>query len=368
MKLPLPLLVFLAPFWIHAQPLTPVSPNDWGLKIVIFSVGQADAVVFMTPDGKTAISDMGEHFGDGKLIADFLLGSENGVGSIPEVPYLFVSHYDSDHIGGVTGLNGRIKVKAAYDQGPSKKRDAKSKTSVYGKYVRYVGDLNGNGIQNNNEPNFVRNKANFGQTFDLGGNASIKIVSVDGDTEGTCCDLPLSPLKKRIDENPGSLILLVSLGEFRYLTTGDASSDDWKHEPDTEEALITANALGGKHVSVLKVSHHGSDTSSGKVFIESILPQVAIISSDYKAVHRLPKLTAIKILEMNNARVLVTGRATTPDGKYHQSKNKFDDGYKPTNTTHSVGTITILVAKDGSRYSITTGKRPDVTVTSLSHN
>lgn len=368
MRFPVFALVFLLPLLSLAQPLTPVSPTNWGLKIVVFTVGQADAAVFITPDGRTAISDMGEHFEDGKLIADFLLGAENGVGPISTVPYLFVSHYDSDHIGGASGLNGRITAQAAYDQGPSKKRDAKTTKTVYGKYVRYVGDLNGNGIQDGNEANFARNKAIAGRKFSLSGNTSIKILSVNGDTEGSCCDLPLDPSNKRIDENPGSVILLVSLGEFRYLTTGDASSDDWKREPDTEEALIHANALGGKRVSILKVSHHGSDTSSGKVFIESVLPQLAIISSDYKSIHRLPKLTTLKILEMNNAQVLVTGRATNPAGKYHQSKNKFDDGFKPKHTIDKVGSITILVAKDGSKFSVTTEKRPDVTVTSWSQN
>jgi beta-lactamase superfamily II metal-dependent hydrolase len=72
--------------------------------------------------------------------------------------------------------------------------------------------------------------------------------------------------------------------------------------------VIHANAIPGGHdIDVLKVAHHGSDTSSGKLFVESLRPELAIISSD-RTTHRLPKLTSIKVLENTNATVLVTGR------------------------------------------------------------
>src|SRR6185295_12021149 len=95
----------LLPCVLWAQNLTPVDGNNWGLKIVIFDVGQGDGVVVLTSDGQAVLVDMGETKKHGEAIADFLLdGTKNGVGRIDTVEYLFASHYDSDHIGGARGL------------------------------------------------------------------------------------------------------------------------------------------------------------------------------------------------------------------------------------------------------------------------
>lgn len=349
-----------------AATLTPVMDNDWGLKIVVFNVGQGDGTLLLTPNGQAVIIDMGRKKEHGERMASFLLNqNENGVASIDTVEFVFASHYDRDHIAGARGLKGKIKVKAAFDQGPSAARNPNAAGGDYTAYVKYVGDKNGNGIKNTGENNFVRHKAEPGQEFTIGqnGNVTIRILSVRGDTSGTAHDFPLTPNTPNFNENPGSIIQLVTLGDFEYLTTGDASSDDFKSEPDTEEAVILANAIPGGHdIDVLKVAHHGSDTSSGQVFIQSTRPEVAIISSD-RTGDRLPKLTSIKVLEQNHATVLVTGSAKTANGQFHQSLHPFDNGYTPTNTTDMVGTITVLVSTDGSKYTARSESNPQLTIT-----
>lgn len=344
-----------------AKNLAPVTDNDWGLKIVIFDVGQADAALFLTPDGESALVDIGRCPAHGQKIADYLIHrEENKTGNIDRLNYLFASHYDSDHIGGASGLDGTIKILTAYDQGPSAKRHVDD--PIYAHYLHYIGDSDGNGEKDPDEPGFVRHKAMPGQTFSLGhdGKVRIMVLSAAGDTSGTTYDLPLDPSKKEIDENPGSLIMLVTLNEFEYFTTGDATSDDWKNEPDTEEAVIKAHAIpGGDDIDVLKVSHHGSDTSNGKVFISHTKPEVAIINANSpETAHKLPKLTSIKVLEDNRALVLVTGSAKDKNGQYNQSKNNFDDGYIPRHLLDNRGTITILVNKVGLKYTVRCEKDP----------
>lgn len=349
--------------------LSPVEEDDWGLKIVIFDVGQADAVLLLTPDGETALIDIGKTTAHGKKISKYLSDEEcNKVASIDTLNFLFCSHYDQDHIGGAGGLNG-ISVLAAYDQGPSMKRDVGKKSS-YGKYVALLGDPNGNGRRDSGESAFVRHQAEPGDEFTLGEaqKAHIRVLSVRGDTLGDENDLPLSPAEENIDENAGSLIQLVTLNDFEYLSMGDASSGDWKSEPDTEEAIISADAIpNGPDIDVLKVGHHGSDTSSGLTFVEHVLSEVAVISSD-RTKDELPKLTSIKALEENGAKVLVTGRAKNQQGKFHQSDNNYDDGYKPVSLEDKVGTITILVAQDGSKYTIRCEKKPSLAITKSSQD
>ena len=54
---------------------------EWGLHIVIFDVGQADAIVMVEPDGKAVIIDAGKNATSAGKIAAFLGDElENGVG------------------------------------------------------------------------------------------------------------------------------------------------------------------------------------------------------------------------------------------------------------------------------------------------
>jgi len=340
-----------------ADSLPRVTEEDWGLKIVQFNVGQADAALLLTPNGDAALVDTGEFSKHGSDIADYLCNeSRNGVSPIETVRFLFSSHYDADHIGGAPGLNGKIKVLAAYDQGPSKKRNAGSSSTVYGRYVRYIGDPDGDGQKDDNEPDFVRYKTYPGISLRMGEGDAVQllVISVNGNTFGRDHDLPLDPSQKKINENPGSLALSVRLKDFEYLTCGDAFSDCWKDEPDSEGALIDAEAIpDGPDIDVLKVSHHGSDTSSGERFICALKPELAVIPSDYTGDH-LPKKTSLKVLETNGALTLVTGKATDDKGNYHDAEHCYDDDYTPNQekVLDKQGTVTILVSQDGQRIRI----------------
>jgi competence protein ComEC len=347
------LFTFLSTATVHG--LEPVT-GDWAVKIVQFNVGQADAAVVLTKDRHAAVIDLGETKKHGLLVGGFLLQQEqNGVGVIDEPDYLFISHYDKDHIGGAAGLVNSVAFAAAYEQGPSKKR-AVGPRSAYGRYIRLVGDPNGDVVQDDGEEKFVRHLAKPGKKLKLGNDVKITVLSARGDTKGTEFDLDLDPSKAKIDENPGSLMLLVQYHDFEFLTTGDATCSDWKNEPDAENNMAKAHAIdAGLGVDLLKVSHHGSDTGTGKQFIETLKPTVAIISSTMAKDH-LPKKTSLMTLEHNGALTLVTGKATDEKGQYHDAQTTEDDHYTPdpTKVLDQQGTVTILVSKDGKRFTVKT--------------
>ena len=157
-------------------------------------------------------------------IATYLLDpAKNGVGRIDTALYLFSSHYDADHISGIDRLrpNG-VAFREAFDQGISKKRRVLA-SNPYGNYVRSVGDPNNNHRRDSGEAGFVRQRAAHSLTRSLGA-ATITVVSVNGDTEGSQHDLPLDPSIQDIDENPGSIALLIRLGDFEYYTAEAARS------------------------------------------------------------------------------------------------------------------------------------------------
>lgn len=149
------------------------------------------------------------------------------------------------------------------------------------------------------------------------------------------------------------------MGEFEFYTAGDQTSDAWKPKKAVEKSIINSGAIdGGSDIDVLKVSHHRSDTSSGKEFIQGLDPEIAIISTKYIKGQNLPRKITLKQLQDNNCYALITGDGINPDtGDYNKSNATVeDDIWNAFEDTISVyneqGNITILVSKDGSRYTV----------------
>lgn len=93
---------------------------------------------------------------------------------------------------------------------------------------------------------------NVGDTYSLG-SATITILGANS-TE---------------DTNDTSIVLRIDYGNTSFLFTGDA---EW----DAEQTILESGAA--LSATVLKVGHHGSDTSTGYRFLREIAPQYAVIS------------------------------------------------------------------------------------------
>lgn len=78
------------------------------------------------------------------------------------------------------------------------------------------------------------------------------------------------------DKNENSLVLLVTLGKVSFLFLGDI-------EQKAEVSLQSTEALDG--TLILKVAHHGSDSSTSIPFLEWANPELAIISADADDLH-----------------------------------------------------------------------------------
>ncbi len=78
------------------------------------------------------------------------------------------------------------------------------------------------------------------------------------------------------NENDGSLIYKTEINGLSFLFTGDISKN-------IERLLINTYDVG--KIDILKISHHGSSSSTGEYFIGNILPSYAIISTNGKYNH-----------------------------------------------------------------------------------
>jgi len=102
----------------------------------------------------------------------------------------------------------------------------------------------------------------------------------------------LSPLKRYLNRNLNSLVFQMEVNDRIFLFTGDI-------EEVVEEDLVNhyGNLL---HSDVLKVAHHGSDTSTSKNFLHHVNPSVAVISVGYENRFDFPSQTVLQRLYENN--------------------------------------------------------------------
>ena len=90
-----------------------------------------------------------------------------------------------------------------------------------------------------------------------------------------------------LDSNEQSVVLKAHLNHFSILFTGDAGLR-------TEEELMSLYNLKS---DILKVGHHGSDTSSGERFIDEVSPEISLISAGVNNRYGHPHDSVVETLE-----------------------------------------------------------------------
>jgi len=219
------------------------------LTVYCIDVDQGDATLVVGPDGTAMLIDAGMT-GMGYSTVRPLL---NSLG-ITHLDVMVASHYHDDHIGGLDEVaNGGFFPDTAYDRGTF---GGTPGTSAYSQYASAVAS--------------VRLTIAPGDVIALGGGATATCVVVNGYLlGGGTVDISGSDQY----ENSASVGLLIEYGDFQYLTMGDLTGGGY-NTTDVEGPV--GNIVGD--VEVLRVSHHGSSTSSYPSFIQSVTPDVALIS------------------------------------------------------------------------------------------
>lgn len=231
-----------------------------GLKVTYFDVGQADSILIQTDDENMLI-DAGNN-SDGEGIVKYLKNQE-----IKKLKYVVGTHAHEDHIGGMDDIINNFEIEHFYmpDVVTATKTFEDVLDALESKQLRFE-------------------TPNIDDTFNLGA-AIIKVLYVGNDEKNL---------------NNTSIILKLKYKNAEFLFTGDL-------EKNKEKELLNKDIKA----DILKVSHHGSDSSSSKEFIDKVKPSMSIISVGKDNKYKHPNKSTIDALYKVSSKVLRTDELGT---------------------------------------------------------
>ena len=240
-------------------------------RVDFINVGQGDSALVHIPHGKNLLIDCGpDSFGEA---ASYIKSK-----GIYELDAIYLSHFDSDHSGGLGEVLSSVKVKKVVVSHTNAKN--KDNLEILNKIIK-----SGTPVEFADDT--------YRENF------------------GICEIKSLWPTdNSSSDDNNNSLVLSLSYKDKRFLFTGDINTK-------TEENIIknTKNL----DTDVLKVAHHGSKTSTGDNFVNKLSPDYAVISAARNNSYGHPDKTVVSRLENSGCRVF----RTDLNGYVHFSQDMF---------------------------------------------
>ena len=212
------------------------------LEIHFLDVGQGDSCFIITPNHKTILID-----GGGSTSNTFDVGKDTVIPYLldkgyTKLDYVFISHFDQDHVGGILPILEEFKVGQVFIT----KQEEKSEN--YETFLKIVKEKN------------------------------LKVREVKAGDKITIGEVTfhiLWPMEKQIEENQlnnNAIVMKLQYKNFSMLFTGDI-------EEVAEKKILSLyrDNLDSLKATVLKVAHHGSKSSSTEEFLKAVDSKVAII-------------------------------------------------------------------------------------------
>lgn len=205
-------------------------PDGSSFAVHYIDVGQADCTLVLCDD-KTMLID-GGNVDDSSLVVSYLKKMD-----IDFLDYVVCTHAHEDHVGGLSGALSYANAGQVF--APESESDSKA-------YRNFKKKVEAQGLEITHPID--------GDEFYLG-SSTVQI---------------LGPVYEDEDDlNNTSIVLKITYGKTSFLFTGDAERDE-EHDIIDEGYDLSA--------TVLKVGHHGSETSSSYRFLREVMPEYAIIS------------------------------------------------------------------------------------------
>ena len=241
--------------------------NVTDLQVHYIDVGQADCILIRVPTEngtKNMLIDAGTSDGyKQQVILDYLDGQ-----GVETLEYMIVTHPHADHNAAA------LKVLKTYTVENLILPECETEQKTWLNMLEWMDEQN---------KEYIPSKV--GDTYQIG-DASFEILG------------PVDGVKVK-DTNDYSVVIRLDYGENKFLFTGDA-------EVASEEAMLKASDASKFKCDVLKVGHHGSESSTGSAFLAAADPSLAIIMCGEGNEYGHPDSVVVERLQKANVSVLRT--------------------------------------------------------------
>jgi beta-lactamase superfamily II metal-dependent hydrolase len=235
--------------------------SDAILEIYWIDTEGGAATLLVTPDGQLVLVDAGNA---GDRDADRIAAIVDEIGA-DAIDLCIVTHYHSDHVGGVPDLVQRVDIDAFWDHGDSVEAGGGAGLALWQDYLAVADGK--------------RTVVVAGDSSVVGG-LELTVVSAAGEVidaplpgagaDNPACDGAAS-MPVATDENPRSVGVVARFGAFDMLVLGDLT---WSYE---DELACPVDLVGP--IDLYQTTHHGLASSGAAQLVHAIDPTVAVMNN-----------------------------------------------------------------------------------------
>ncbi len=330
----LPLIAVASAIILFASSQTAAAQSaSKHLRIYTIDVEGGQSTLLVAPSGASMLVDTGWP-GNNARDTDRIMAAMHDAG-ISKLDKVFITHYHTDHVGGVPNLVQRVQVGQFLDHGENREDSDITRHD----YAAYLNAIQGK----------PRRIVHPGDTISIPG-LSIIVLAADGEHIPSVPGINPEPNKYCASEptweadpseNARSAGILVRFGKFRFLDLGDLTKAK-------EISLVCPNNLIGT-VDLYLVNHHGMNLSSSRALVDAIHPRVAIMDNGahkagspeaWQTVHDSPGLEDLYMLHTaegsdaahNSAAPLIANLKGGSDGAYFKVDASANGSFSVTNS------------------------------------
>jgi beta-lactamase superfamily II metal-dependent hydrolase len=315
----------------HAQAQAQAQAGHLVIYTVDVEGGQATLLV--APGGGSLLVDTGWPGNNGRD-AERIQAAMKDAG-ITRIDKVLITHFHTDHVGGVPELVKRVQIGEFLDHGDNRE-DSDITRHDFAAYVKAIAGT-------------PRRTVHPGDIIDISG-LNIVVLAADGEHIRSVPGIKPLPNPNCASEagwdldsteNPRSAGILVRFGSFRFLDLGDLTKA--KELP----LVCPVNLIGT--IDLYLVNHHGMNLSNSRAFVEAIHPRVAIMDNGahkagspeaWQTVHENVDLEDLYMLHTaegsdaahNSTEALIANPKGVGDGAYFKVVGSRDGSFSVTNS------------------------------------